>query len=61
MPTRRSRRALVRAGAATAAALLVGVVGARAQQPVSPTTIDEAGWQGVLGVRSTVSTAQRYV
>ena len=48
-------------GAATAAALLVGVVGARAQQPSSPTTIDEAGWQGVLGVRSTVSTAQRYV
>ena len=24
-------------------------------------SIDEAGWQGVLGVRSAVSTAQRYV
>ena len=36
-------------------------MGARAQQPSSPTTIDEAGRQGVLGVRSTVSTAQRYV
>jgi len=62
MPTRRSRRALAGAGAATAAAFLVGVVGARAQQPaVSATTIDEAGWQGVLGARSAVSTAQRYV
>ena len=62
MPTRRSRRAIAVAGAATAAALLAGVVGARAQQPAtSPTAIDEAGWQGVLGVRAAVSTAQRYV
>jgi subtilisin family serine protease len=44
-----------------AVALLVGVVGARAQQPSPLSAIDEAGWQGVLGVRSTVSTAQRYV
>jgi subtilisin family serine protease len=37
------------------------VVGARAQQPSPLATIDEAGWQGVLGVRAPVSTAQRYV
>ena len=34
--------------------------GARAQEPPS-TPVDEAGWQGVLGVRAAVSTAQRYV
>ncbi len=33
---------------------------ARAQEEPS-TSIDEAGWQGVLGVRAAVSTAQRYV
>jgi minor extracellular serine protease Vpr len=41
-------------------ALLVGAIGARAQEKPS-TSIDEAGWQGVLGVRAPVSTAQRYV
>ena len=59
---RRSRKAIAGVAAVAGAAFLVGVVGARAQQPsASPTTIDEAGWQGVLGVRAAVSTAQRYV
>jgi subtilisin family serine protease len=44
-----------------AGALLAGAVGAGAQQPSPLATIDEAGWQGVLGVRAPVSTAQRYV
>lgn len=57
----RCRSAVGWAGAATALALLVGAVGAQAQEPSSLTSIDEAGWQGVLGVRSAVSTAQRYV
>src|SRR5262245_58533019 len=47
-------------GLAVALALLVGAVGARAQQEPA-TSVDEAGWQGVLGVRAPVSTAQRYV
>ncbi|HSJ93974.1 MAG TPA: S8 family serine peptidase [Gaiellaceae bacterium] len=43
-----------------AVAIVLGAAGARAQAP--PTVaIDEAGWQGVLGVRTAVSTAQRYV
>jgi subtilisin family serine protease len=58
----RSRSGLARAGAATALALLLAAVGARAQAPPpSLGSIDEAGWQGVLGVRSAVSSAQRYV
>src|SRR5512145_847159 len=58
----RSRSGLARAGAATALALLLAAVGARAQAPPpSLGSIDEAGWQGVLGVRSAVSAAQRYV
>jgi subtilisin family serine protease len=53
----RSRPALV-AGLALAA--LLAVAAARAQEaPV--TSIDEAGWQGVLGVRGAISTAQRFV
>ena len=45
---------------ALAVAVLVAGAAARAQEtPV--TSIDEAGWQGVLGVRSPISTAQRYV
>ena len=37
-----------------------GATGGRAQE--QPTqSVDEAGWQGVLGVRASVSTAQRYV
>ncbi len=39
---------------------LFGGAGARAQVAPLP-AIDEAGWQGVLGVRGAVSTAQRYV
>jgi len=59
MPTRRSRRTAWAAGAA-ASLLLVGVAGGRAQEePLA--SIDEAGWQGVLGVRAPVSTAQRYI
>lgn len=45
---------------ATGAALLFGTVGAHAQEP-TVASLDEAGWQGVLGVRPPVSTAQRYV
>ncbi len=59
MRTRRSRRGLALAGLAVVAALAVGAVGARGQE--EPTSIDEADWQGVLGVRAPVSTAQRYV
>jgi minor extracellular serine protease Vpr len=55
---RRSRNAAL-LGAAAAVALVLGAGGGRAQQPA--TTIDEAGWQGVLGVRAPVSTAQRYI
>jgi subtilisin family serine protease len=53
---RRSRRA----AAAVACAALVAVAGAGAQEP-TVSSLDEAGWQGVLGVRTPVSTAQRYV
>lgn len=45
---------------ASGLAVVLGVAGARAQQP-SLVQVDEAGWQGVLGTRPTVSTAQRYV
>ena len=54
-------RRLHRAGGLLALALLLGVTaGARAQETPLP-SLDEAGWQGVLGVRAAVSTAQRYV
>jgi subtilisin family serine protease len=46
--------------AAGAALVLLLATGAHAQEP-SVSSIDEAGWQGVLGVRAAVSTAQRYV
>ena len=59
MRTPRSRRAFALAGLAVVAALVVGTVGARGQE--GPSSIDEADWQGVLGVRAPVSTAQRYV
>jgi minor extracellular serine protease Vpr len=40
--------------------MALGAAGGQAQdQPAE--SIDEAGWQGVLGVRAPVSTAQRYV
>jgi subtilisin family serine protease len=59
MRTRPCRRRLGLLAAA-GAALALGVAGGRAQeQPVQ--SVDEAGWQGVLGVRASVSTAQRYV
>jgi subtilisin family serine protease len=48
------------AAGATAAAVLFGTAGAAGQEPLIA-SLDEAGWQGVLGVRATVSTAQRYV
>ena len=57
----RSRSATFLVAVLAAATLLVGVVGARAQQASPIDAIDEAGWQGVLGVRSAVSAAQRYV
>ena len=58
MRTRPSPRAL--ALLAAAAALAVGAAGGRAQEQPAQ-SVDEAGWQGVLGVRDAVSTAQRYV
>jgi subtilisin family serine protease len=56
-PPSRSLRALLLGGAALALAL--GVAGSRAQD--QPSSVDAAGWQGVLGVRTPVSTGQRYV
>ena len=58
---RRSRSAaLVIAAGCVACALLL--VGTRAQSaPPVVTSVDEAGWEGVLGVREQVSTAQRFV
>jgi minor extracellular serine protease Vpr len=41
-------------------ALVFGGIGAHAQEEPA-TSVDEADWQGVLGVRAPVSTAQRYV
>jgi subtilisin family serine protease len=41
-------------------AVVLGAAGANAQDAPQP-AIDEAGWQGVLGVRGVVSAAQRYV
>ena len=58
MRTRRSRSAL--ALLAVVLALGIGAAGGRAQQEPEQ-SVDEAGWQGVLGVRAAVSTAQRYV
>ena len=59
MRTRLSRSRAVGL-AAGAVLVLLFAAGARAQEP-SGSAIDEAGWQGVLGVRAAVSTAQRYV
>jgi subtilisin family serine protease len=61
----RTRRSRSRAGvAAVAAAILVALLfvgsGARSASPLV-TSVDEAGWQGVLGVRASVSTAQRFI
>lgn len=57
MRTRRSRSAVL---LAVAVAVVLGAAGARAQE-APLVSVDEAGWQGVLGVRTAVSTAQRYV
>ena len=45
---------------AAALALVLGVAGTGAQEQPAQ-SVDEAGWQGVLGVRAPVSTAQRYI
>jgi subtilisin family serine protease len=58
MRTRRSRSLFL--AALAIAAFVLGVAGARGQAP-SATTIDEAGWQGVLGARAPVSSAQRHI
>ncbi|MGH3066230.1 MAG: S8 family serine peptidase [Gaiellaceae bacterium] len=58
MRTRLSRSGGVAAFAAVALVLMPMAAGA--QEPTA-SSIDEAGWQGVLGVRGSVSTAQRYV
>ena len=60
MRTPRSRRALSLVAGVAIATLVLGVVGSRAQD-APPVSVDKAGWQGVLGVRAPVSTAQRYV
>jgi len=60
---RRSFAVGCRAGATVAGALavlLLGAAGGQAQQP-SLSSVDEAGWQGVLGIRPKVSTAGRYI
>jgi minor extracellular serine protease Vpr len=59
MHTRLSRSGGVRLTAAAVLVLLL-TAGVRAQEP-PVSSLDEAGWQGVLGVRTAVSTAQRYV
>ena len=60
MRTRPSRSRAAFAAVATVATIALGASGAHAQEP-SAAAIDEAGWQGVLGTRPTVSTAQRFV
>ena len=60
MRTPPSRRAVPLLVGATAAALVLGAAGGHAQETPSA-SVDKAGWQGVLGVRPPVSTAQRYV
>src|SRR5262245_43313565 len=61
MRTRRSPSAAALVAAVLAATVVFGTVGAGARAQEQPTAIDEADWQGVLGVRAPVSTAQRYV
>jgi subtilisin family serine protease len=58
-PRSHSRR-VAAIGLTVVAAVLAGGAGAGAQEVPLP-AIDEAGWQGVLGIRAAVSTAQRYV
>lgn len=56
----RSRRAVAVALAVAALGIAAGGLGTGAA-PAQIASIDEAGWQGVLGVRADVSTAQRYI
>jgi subtilisin family serine protease len=56
----RSPRALACAAVAGTLAVAAGALGTGAA-PAQIAALDEAGWQGVLGVRADVSTAQRYV
>jgi len=58
-PTHPLLRPLLLAGTAVLV-LALGAAGSRAQEQPAQ-SIDEAGWQGVLGVRDPVSTAQRYI
>jgi minor extracellular serine protease Vpr len=60
MRMRLSRSPATLVATAAVLALLLAAGGGRAQEQQAP-SIDEAGWQGVLGVRAPVSTAQRYV
>jgi subtilisin family serine protease len=63
MRTPRSRNVVAAAAVAVATmvlALLFAGSGARSAPPLVA-SIDEAGWQGVLGVRAPVSTAQRFI
>jgi subtilisin family serine protease len=60
MPIPRFRSRTIWAAGTVAAALVLGSPGAPAQAPPIG-SVDEAGWQGVLGARPPVSTAQRYV
>lgn len=55
----RLRSALAVSAAAAVGVLLLAGAGPTASNPLP--SIDEAGWQGVLGVRPVVSTAQRYI
>jgi subtilisin family serine protease len=56
----RLRSALLCAACAGSLALALGGSGTRAATPPAA-SIDEAGWQGVLGVRAAVSTWQRHI
>src|SRR5262245_11621131 len=60
MRTRPSPRSVSLVAALAAIAIALGAAGGRAQE-APQSSVDKAGWQGVLGVRAPVSTAQRYV
>ena len=59
MPRLRRAPSLAAAAALALAVALGGL--ATGDAPAQIAAIDEAGWQGVLGVRADVSTAQRYI
>jgi subtilisin family serine protease len=56
----RSTALVVVVAGAVLGVLLLGGAGAHSASPVV-TPVDEAGWEGVLGVRTAVSTAQRFI